>query len=221
MLRELERALQDHLEKIRATLAVSENRGHDVLLAVADRFLECLPAPVLIRDKNGDCYWKNPAYLKTMSESDEEENLADLDSSRERRQGGFCLVHLKASAIHDAPDSIPFDTWQFDFADADGKEFTGDLLLPHASVESAMRCEGVLLSIPSVQTSVNSGRALLDCQAAFIEKLPVAAVIKDLGGRYQWANSAMMKEVEHERFCRSHGMALSTLARHQAAETGK
>jgi len=202
-LRSLERSLQENLDMIRMILAVPDSQGHDFLMEWADRFLECVPAPVVIRELDGTCSWKNPSFLATFNEADEDENFADLDYPPDRLRG-FRVVELKAVRESEVtPERILFESWQFALFDANGKQYKGDLLLPHGSVENALRGQGVLLPVPSRQSSTPEipmpDKLLRGRQAAFLERLPISAVIKDLGGRYLWANKAMLDEVEHER----------------------
>lgn len=202
LLRELERDLQSQLEKIRTTLASSHSKGHEILMELADRFLECLPVPILIREFDGEFTWKNPAFSDTLNETFEKKNIDELD--KPARGHGSVLVRLHAKEVANAQAIVGFDSLQFTFKDADGKLFTGDLLMPHASVQNALRGQAALMPIirpPSQQTYLSAPQDMSKraCQAAFLEALPISSVIKDLGGRYQWANTAMLNELGSEK----------------------
>jgi len=150
--------------------------------------VECIPVPILIRETSASWRWSNSAYDAAFKQSPEDENLMEIDG----RSEVFRVVNLQV-------DGVPtlFHSWQFSFFDSSDKKYIGDVLFPHVAVDMALRGQQVLMPISPWQddavrrTSVDN--PLLECFVAFLEGIPLAATIKDLNGRYQWANTHLLK----------------------------
>jgi hypothetical protein len=203
LIRDIEANLRNQLEKIQNTLADREAGNREFLVTVVDRFLLCLPVPVLIREKDGGTHWKNPAYGEVFREADDDDNLAKIDEEG-RAGGALCLcelrVRVRSTNQQPASDVQWFNSIQFHFWDASEKEYIGDLLLPNADLESALQGKRVLLPIAPIPKAVaDSAASKLDCLAAFLDHLPVAAAIKDIAGRYLWTNQFASRNIAKKK----------------------
>lgn len=199
LLRDLEKELGEYLERIRNTLSVPDIEGHEFAANVAKVLLECLPVPVLVRETDGAWSWRNPAYREALEEN-ERGNLGSLDGAG-RDSAGFCTVELYTPGNQGQLETTTFDSWQFSFFDSEDQRYRGDLLLPHNAVSTARQERELLLPLPQTLRDLLSHpltaheEGVPDRLSSFLEAIPVSVAVKDVGGRYQWANPFFLEKI--------------------------